>query len=219
MPPTHPAQCCGRRVCRECGGNYNTARIDFPARLLAPSLAKFSPSLFHPAPRAMRSGSFRAAAECLKVPSRAISPRLRRRRRRRSPPSSCPRWTRRRSARGRWRSARTTRRRCAPVHARTTPHPPPSVFYPQRHRSPPLPRAHARPPTEPARPPPRPAPRSQVVKRRLEVYKAQCGPVEEFYREKGLLFEFPILAGIPETLPRLLPAAAGLLEQGNKGGR
>lgn len=46
------------------------------------------------------------------------------------------------------------------------------------------------------------------------MYNAQCGPVEDFYRVSGKLFEFPILAGIPETLPRLLPAAEMLVRKG-----
>lgn len=38
----------------------------------------------------------------------------------------------------------------------------------------------------------------------LQVYNSQAKPVEEFFREDGLLRNFEISAGIPETLPRLL---------------
>lgn len=37
-----------------------------------------------------------------------------------------------------------------------------------------------------------------------QVYNSQAKPVEEFFREDGLLRNFEISAGIPETLPRLL---------------
>lgn len=46
--------------------------------------------------------------------------------------------------------------------------------------------------------------REDVVRRRLQVYKEQAKPVEDFYHEKGVLLEFEILGGIPETLPRLM---------------
>lgn len=38
----------------------------------------------------------------------------------------------------------------------------------------------------------------------LQVYNSQAKPVEDFFREDGLLREFEISGGIPETLPRLL---------------
>jgi len=52
-----------------------------------------------------------------------------------------------------------------------------------------------------------------VVRARLAVYHAQCGPVEELYRENGRLVDFPVLGGIPETLPRLLALVLSLLEK------
>lgn len=36
------------------------------------------------------------------------------------------------------------------------------------------------------------------------MYKAATAPVEEFYRQRGLLLDFEITGGIPETLPRML---------------
>lgn len=42
-----------------------------------------------------------------------------------------------------------------------------------------------------------------VVTRRLQVYHAEAAPVEEFFRNQGLLVDFEITGGIPETLPRL----------------
>ncbi len=38
----------------------------------------------------------------------------------------------------------------------------------------------------------------------MQVYNSQAKPVEEFFREDGLLRNFEISGGIPETLPRLL---------------
>lgn len=38
----------------------------------------------------------------------------------------------------------------------------------------------------------------------VQVYKAATAPVEGYYRNKGLLVDFEIAGGIPETLPRLL---------------
>ena len=46
--------------------------------------------------------------------------------------------------------------------------------------------------------------REEVIRNRLSVYRAEAGPVEAFYRQRGVLREFPIVGGIPETLPRLL---------------
>ena len=43
-----------------------------------------------------------------------------------------------------------------------------------------------------------------IVRARLDVYKKATIPVEEYYRNKGLLSEFPIMGGIPETTPMLL---------------
>ena len=38
----------------------------------------------------------------------------------------------------------------------------------------------------------------------MQVYNSKAKPLEEFFREDGLLREFEISGGIPETLPRLL---------------
>ena len=38
----------------------------------------------------------------------------------------------------------------------------------------------------------------------MQVYNSQAKPVEDFFREDGLLRNFEISGGIPETLPRLL---------------
>lgn len=46
-----------------------------------------------------------------------------------------------------------------------------------------------------------------------QVYAAEAKPVEDFYRRSGLLLDFEITGGIPETLPRLMAAlspAAGI---------
>mmetsp|Transcript_46116 Transcript_46116/g.147538 ORF Transcript_46116/g.147538 Transcript_46116/m.147538 type:complete len:175 (-) Transcript_46116:1535-2059(-) len=42
-----------------------------------------------------------------------------------------------------------------------------------------------------------------VVLKRLAIYHAEAKPVEEFYSESGILVDFEITGGIPETLPRL----------------
>jgi len=44
----------------------------------------------------------------------------------------------------------------------------------------------------------------EVVRARLQVYKDATVPVEDYYRSKGLLSDFPIMGGIPETTPVLL---------------
>ncbi|KAG2485995.1 hypothetical protein HYH03_015317 [Edaphochlamys debaryana] len=44
-----------------------------------------------------------------------------------------------------------------------------------------------------------------VIRHRLEVYKREATPVEDFFRQRGLLVDFEITAGIPETLPYLMP--------------
>jgi adenylate kinase len=36
------------------------------------------------------------------------------------------------------------------------------------------------------------------------VYNAAAAPVEDFYRSSGLLLDFEITGGIPQTLPRLM---------------
>ena len=38
----------------------------------------------------------------------------------------------------------------------------------------------------------------------VQVYNSQAKPVEDFFKEDGLLRSFEISGGIPETLPRLL---------------
>eukprot|EP00210_Caulerpa_lentillifera_P006281 g6000.t1 len=48
--------------------------------------------------------------------------------------------------------------------------------------------------------------KEEVIRKRIQVYKAQAKPVEEFYRELGTLLDFEITGGIPETLPVLLEA-------------
>lgn len=45
-----------------------------------------------------------------------------------------------------------------------------------------------------------------VVQHRLTVYKRSAAPLESFFREQGLLMDFDITGGIPETLPRLKAA-------------
>ncbi|KAG2426511.1 hypothetical protein HXX76_011738 [Chlamydomonas incerta] len=65
----------------------------------------------------------------------------------------------------------------------------------------------------PLSPPPECAPhletraddREEVIRHRLEVYKQEAAPVEDFFRARGLLVDFEITAGIPETLPHLMP--------------
>jgi adenylate kinase len=52
-----------------------------------------------------------------------------------------------------------------------------------------------------------------VVKARLEVYHAQCGPVEQYYAATQRLHEFPIAGGIPETLPLVLARVLALVRQ------
>jgi len=43
-----------------------------------------------------------------------------------------------------------------------------------------------------------------TVRARLQVYNDNAVPVEDFYKAEGKLTDFAILAGIPETMPRLL---------------
>jgi adenylate kinase len=38
------------------------------------------------------------------------------------------------------------------------------------------------------------------------VYRDEATPVEDYFRAAGLLLDFEITGGIPETLPRLLAA-------------
>ena len=46
----------------------------------------------------------------------------------------------------------------------------------------------------------------QVIRNRLDVYRREATPVEDFFKQKGILVNFEITAGIPETLPGLLGA-------------
>jgi adenylate kinase len=51
----------------------------------------------------------------------------------------------------------------------------------------------------------------EVVKARLQVYKDNSVPVEEFYRKSGMLTDFEIKSGIPETMPRILEVILGIV--------
>jgi len=46
----------------------------------------------------------------------------------------------------------------------------------------------------------------EVVRERLEIHKVESQPVEGFYRQHGLLMDFEITQGIPETEPALFEA-------------
>ena len=105
-------QCCGRRVCSECGKGYNVADINAPATATQPAI---------------------------------VMPPL-------MPPAKC-------------------------AHKMTT----------------------------------RPDDTPEVVRARLAVYRAECGPVEQFYAADGRLAHFEVAGGIPETLPRLLADILALL--------
>jgi adenylate kinase len=54
--------------------------------------------------------------------------------------------------------------------------------------------------SQPQSPPPPPLCPPPVA----QVYKAEAQPVEGFFRRQGLLQDFEITAGIPQTLPHLL---------------
>jgi len=58
----------------------------------------------------------------------------------------------------------------------------------------------------------RPDDTEEVVRARLEVYKKSTIPVENYYRGKGLLSDFPIMGGIPETTPVLLKHIIDILK-------
>jgi adenylate kinase len=54
------------------------------------------------------------------------------------------------------------------------------------------------------------------------VYNAGAAPVEAFYRDAGVLLDFEITGGIPETTPRLMAALqpyiqAAAQQQGGRG--
>ena len=51
----------------------------------------------------------------------------------------------------------------------------------------------------------------EVVQERLRVHRAESAAVEAFYRERGLLLDFEITAGIPETWPGLAGTVEGAL--------
>ncbi|KAI3947496.1 hypothetical protein MKW92_037933 [Papaver armeniacum] len=46
----------------------------------------------------------------------------------------------------------------------------------------------------------------EVVKQRLRIYNEMSRPVEGFYRSRGMLMEFDLPGGIPESWPKLLHA-------------
>lgn len=53
----------------------------------------------------------------------------------------------------------------------------------------------------------------EVVERRLRVYNEGAAPVEAFYRDAGVLLDFEITGGIPETMPRLMAALEPFIHQ------
>jgi len=59
----------------------------------------------------------------------------------------------------------------------------------------------------------RPDDTPEVVKARLEVYKANAAPVEEFFRARGLMDDFEITSGIKETMPVLLQSLLDILKR------
>ena len=40
----------------------------------------------------------------------------------------------------------------------------------------------------------------------MQVYRQEAAPVEDVFRRSGLLIDFPVTGGIPETLPKLVKA-------------
>jgi hypothetical protein len=46
-----------------------------------------------------------------------------------------------------------------------------------------------------------------------QVYNAGAAPVEDYYRRAGVLLDFEITGGIPETTPRLMAALAPHIAQ------
>ncbi|QDZ26073.1 adenylate kinase [Chloropicon primus] len=46
----------------------------------------------------------------------------------------------------------------------------------------------------------------EVILKRLQIYKEESDPLENFYRESGLLLDYEITGGIDHTLPTLSPA-------------
>jgi len=57
----------------------------------------------------------------------------------------------------------------------------------------------------------------EVVERRLQVYNNAAAPVEDFYRRAGVLLDFEITGGIPETTPRLMAALQPYIQQATRG--
>ena len=58
----------------------------------------------------------------------------------------------------------------------------------------------------------RPDDTAEVVRARLRVYHQQCGPVEEYYRGSDRLVDFPVIGGIPETLPLILAKVLAIVK-------
>lgn len=52
----------------------------------------------------------------------------------------------------------------------------------------------------------RPDDNEEVFRRRMQVYRAEAAPVEDVFRRTGLLIDFPVTGGIPETFPNLVKA-------------
>ena len=198
-PSPHPAataarqvlveKCLGRRICSKCGKNYNVADIYLPASNGRPEIVM--PPLNPP-------------AECMKYMEQRSDDNEETIRKRLEVCERCAcggwgagwacgfRWikaggaARRSSAMATggdcWHVPRLAAQGCASKRAL---HPAPS------HRPPPAVNSR-RGPLPPARP------------AHVQVYKAAAAPVEDYYRAKGLLLDFEITGGIPETLPRLL---------------
>jgi adenylate kinase len=58
----------------------------------------------------------------------------------------------------------------------------------------------------------------EVVEKRLQVYNAAAAPVEDYFREAGVLLDFEITGGIPETTPRLMAALEPYIRQAQAAG-
>jgi len=71
-------------------------------------------------------------------------------------------------------------------------------------------------PTRLSQPPPN-SPTPTPTPPNPKVYRDEATPVEDFFKERGLLLDFEITGGIPETLPRLLAALEPHIARG--GGR
>ncbi len=59
----------------------------------------------------------------------------------------------------------------------------------------------------------------ETILKRLEVYKASAKPVEDFYADKGMLLDYEITGGIPETLPDLMDTLQPHISQITSGAR